>query len=313
MALYHLIQAWKAKLGYGAEDSFEVLVPSFTFAGTINAVVTNNLRPVFCDVDQGLVLDLEKAVVDSLEIKMVMPVGAYGNIVDLEKLASIAKAKNLAVVLDNAPAFGSKFKGKFPWEFGFSEMISFHATKVFNSMEGGANVVNDPEIAEYLLRLRDFGQFEKVRGDVDVPGLNSKMTEVCALVGLRNLEKIDYILSTRAKNAAQYHQFFSTLEADGRLRRMKVDSDVTCPYLYFPIILNEEASPFVQYMQDKKIAVRRYYTAVHELKFYRGRYRQQDLAFTNRIKDNVVSLPLHTMMEQEEIGYLFDSISAYFK
>ena len=205
---------------------------------------------------------------------MVLPVGAYGNIVDMEKLQGFATANKLAVVLDNAPAFGSKFKRKFPWEFGFSEMISFHATKIFNSMEGGANIVNDPEIADYLLRLRDFGQYEKARGDVDIPGLNSKMTEVCALVGLRNLEKVEFILSSRAANAARYVEFFSGLEEKGMLRTMNVGPDVTCPYLYFPIVLNEEASEFVAHMQAKGVAVRRYYTANHELKFYRGRYRE---------------------------------------
>jgi dTDP-4-amino-4,6-dideoxygalactose transaminase len=191
-------------------------------------------------------------------------------------------------------------------------MISFHATKIFSSMEGGANIVNDPEIADYLLRLRDFGQYEKTRGDVDIPGLNSKMTEVCSLVGLRNLEKVRYILSSREKNAARYIEFFGELELKGYLRQMKVSRHVTCPYLYFPIILNEEATAFVNHMQTKGIAVRRYYTATHDLKFYRGKYRRQDLSFTESIKDNVVSLPLHTVMNDEELDYLFGAVMAYF-
>jgi dTDP-4-amino-4,6-dideoxygalactose transaminase len=312
MSLYHLIQAWKAKLGYGPHESFEVLVPSFTFSGTINAIVTNNLRPVFCDVDAGLVLDVEKAAVDSPDIKMILAVGAYGNLPDLETLSALAKSSDLVVILDNAPAFGSKFKAKWSWQYGFSEMISFHATKVFSSMEGGANIVNDPEIAQYLLRLRDFGQYEKTRGDIDMPGLNSKMTEVCALVGLRNLEKVDYILATRAKNASRYQSFFGSLEDQGLLRQMRVADGVECPYLYFPIILHEEASAFVSYMQSKDIGVRRYYTATHDLKFYRGRYRQQNLDFTDSIKDNIVALPLHTIMAGDEMDYLFDSVRGYF-
>lgn len=312
MALYHLIQAWKHKLGVGPHESFEVLVPSFTFSGTINAVVTNNLKPVFCDVDETMVLDIEKALVDSPDVRMILPVGAYGNIVNLERLQQIAREKDLAVILDNAPAFGTRFKGKHAWEYGFSEMISFHATKIFNSMEGGGNIVNDPEIDDLLRRLRDFGQYEKVRGDVDVPGLNSKMTEVCALVGLRNLAKADFIISSRAKNAARYVEFFGGLEAHGLLRTMKVLPEVQCPYLYFPIILNEEATAFVNYMQGKNIAVRRYYTANHSLKFYQGRYREQDLSFTNAIKDNLVSLPLHTVMSDEELDYLFATVQAWF-
>ena len=312
LALFHLIQAWKQKLGFSPHDSFEVLVPSFTFSVTINAIVTNNLKPVFCDVDEGLVLDLHKAAVDSPNVKMILPVGAYGNLVDLEALGRLAKTHDLAVILDNAPAFGSTFKGKHPHEFGFSEMISFHATKIFNSMEGGANIVNDPEIDEWLRRLRDFGQYEKTRGDVDIPGLNSKMTEVCALVGLKNLERVDFILTSRAKNAARYVEFFSRLENKGLLRTMKVTGDVVCPYLYFPIILNEEASRFVLHMQSKGIAVRRYYTATHDLKYYRNSYREQDLSFTNEIKDKIVSLPLHTVMTDDEIDWIFAATSSYF-
>ena len=312
MSLYHLIQAWKHKLGYGPHDTFEVLVPSFTFSGTINAIVTNNLKPVFCDVDAGLVLDVHKAVVDSPDVKMIITVGAYGNLSDLEQLGALAKQHGLAVILDNAPAFGSKFKGKHSWEYGFSEMISFHATKVFNSMEGGANIVNDPEIDAYLRRLRDFGQYEKVRGDIDVPGLNSKMTEICALVGLRNLEKVDFILSSRKKNALRYQEHFGAMEAEGLLRQMEVKDGVECPYLYFPVVLHEEATEFVNYMQSKNIAVRRYYTATHDLKFYKGRYREQDLSVTNSIKDNIVSLPLHTVMSEEELEYLFTTVRGYF-
>jgi dTDP-4-amino-4,6-dideoxygalactose transaminase len=258
------------------------------------------------------VLDIEKALVDSPDVRMILPVGAYGNIVNLERLQQIAQEKNLAVILDNAPAFGTRFKGKHAHEYGFSEMISFHATNIFNSMEGGCNIVNDPEIDDLLRRFRDFGQYEKVRGDVDVPGLNSKMTEVCALVGLRNLAKADFIISSRMTNAANYVEFFDGLERQGLLCTMKVLPEVQCPYLYFPIILNEEATAFVNYMQSKGIAVRRYYTANHALKFYIGRYREQDLSFTNAIKDNLVSLPLHTVMSQEELDYLFSTVQAWF-
>jgi len=313
MGLFHLFQAWKHKLGFGPHDSFEVLVPSFTFSGTIHAIVTNNLKPVFCDVDPGLILDLEKVIVDSPDIKMIVPVAAYGNIVDLDRLRSIASNHNLTVILDNAPAFGTRLRGKLPWEFGFSEMISFHATKIFSTMEGGCNIVNDPEIDDLLRRLRDFGQYEKTRGDVDIPGLNSKMTEVCALVGLKNLERADWIISSRAAVAKKYVEYFSYLEEKGLLKTMKVSSEVHCPYLYFPIILNDDATAFVAFMQNKNIAVRRYYTANHSLSYYRGRYRCQDLAYTEKIKDRIVSLPLFTQMTDEEMGYLFGSVAEFFQ
>lgn len=313
MGLYHLIQAWKHKMGYDPHESFEVLVPSFTFSGTINAIVMNNLKPVFCDVDETFVLDVEKLRVDSPTIKMIVSVGAYGNLPNLDQLGKFADHNKLVLILDNAPAFGSKFKNRFACAYGYSEMISLHATKIFTSMEGGFTIVNDPEIQNYLMRLRDYGQFEKVRGNIDIPGLNSKMQEISALVGLKNLEKVDFILKSRFGNIARYRSFFESLEKRGLVRAMKVATDVVCTYLYFPLLLNEEATAFVEYMQQHNIAVRRYYTANHELKFYKGKYRNQDISFTDAIKDRIVSLPLHTVMSDEELDYLFTIVENYFK
>ena len=311
MGLYHLIQAWKHKLGFAPHETFEVLVPSFTFSGTINAIVQNNLKPVFCDVDDGFVLDVNKLKVDSKEIKMIVCVGAYGNLPDLEKLGKFADANKLVLVLDNAPAFGSTFRGKFACAYGYSEMISLHATKIFTSMEGGVNIVNDEQVQNYLVRLRDYGQYEKVRGNIDIPGLNSKMQEISALVGLKNLEKVDFILSSRFAHIERYKSFFSMLAKKNYLKTMSVRPDTVCTYLYFPLLLKEEATEFVNYMQEKEIAVRRYYTANHDLDYYRGRYRSQDISYTNSIKDNIVSLPLHTIMSDEELDYLFTTVENY--
>jgi dTDP-4-amino-4,6-dideoxygalactose transaminase len=191
-------------------------------------------------------------------------------------------------------------------------MISLHATKIFTSMEGGVDIVNDPEIQDYLTRLRDYGQYEKVRGNIDLPGLNSKMQEISAVVGLKNLEKVDFILGSRLANLKRYCTHFDGLERLGILKTMHVGADVLCTYLYFPILLSGDATPFVDHMQRNGIAVRRYYTANHALDFYRGRYRQQDLTMTDQIRDSIVSLPLHTVMSDAELEYLFETASSYF-
>ena len=312
MGLYHLIQAWKHKMGYGPHETFEVLVPSFTFSGTVNAIVMNNLRPVFCDVDETFTLAVKRLKVDSPDIKMIVAVGAYGNLPDLEELGRFADQNRLVLILDNAPAFGSKFRGRFPCTYGYSEMISLHATKIFTSMEGGVDIVNDPEIQDYLTRLRDYGQFEKVRGNIDLPGLNSKMQEISALVGLKNLEKVDFILGSRLANVRRYRSHFDEMEGKGLLKTMRVQQDVLCTYLYFPILLPHEATSFVDHMQRNGIAVRRYYTANHTLDFYRGRYREQDLTKTDQIRDNIVSLPLHTIMSEADLDHLFMTVGSYF-
>jgi len=312
MALYNLIQAWKLKLGYNSHDTFDVLVPSFTFSGTINAIVANNLRPIFCDIDETLTINPDKLITGG-DIKMIIAVGVYGNLPNIEKIGKFAIKNDIIFIMDNAPAFGSTYKDKFPNQYGFDEIYSFHATKVFSSMEGGAAISSNSEIINNLKKLRDFGQYEKIRGDVDIPGLNSKMQEISAIVGIKNLEKIDYIMNSRILHRIEYDKFFEKCIDDNLFTKMIVKKDVFCPYLYYPIILKEEATNFVNYMNKKDISVRRYYTAVHTLKLYSKRYKELNLDYTNSIKDNIVALPIHTLMTKKEINYLFETILSYFK
>ncbi len=309
MALFNLIQAHKLKMGYGPHDSFNVLVPSLTFSGTLNAILMNNLKPVFCDVDDTLTIDLSKAEFD--DVKMIVLVGAYGNLPDVDLLSSMVNEHELDVIFDNAPAFGSTYKGKFVSNYGYSEIFSFHASKIMNSMEGGTAITSDEDVWSTLYKLRDFGQYEKVRGNVDVAGLNSKMQEVSALVGLKNLEKIDLIVDKRTQNVQRYNNFFENFGDE--IDTMSIRDDVFCTYLYYPIILKEEATEFVDYMQSNGVVVRRYYTAVHLLDLYRDKYKTQDLSFTNSVKDRLVALPIHTVMNDDEISHLFETVSNFFK
>ena len=312
LALFNLIQAHKLKLGYSTNDTFDVLVPSLTFSGTLNAILMNNLKPVFCDVDETLTIDIDKCVADT-NIKMMVVVGAYGNLPNLDKIYKFSKDNNLVVIFDNAPAFGAKFNNKFVSEYGYSEIYSFHASKIFTTMEGGAAVINDKDVWEYTSRLRDFGQYEKVRGNIDVPGLNGKMQEISAIVGIKNLEKIDFILESRLKNVEKYHTFFKASDNVKLFDTMTVNKNVLCSYLYYPIILKEDATNFVEYMQQHGIIVRRYYTAVHTLDLYRNKYKQLNLDYTESIKDRLVAIPIHTIMLDEDIEYLFTTIEKYFK
>ena len=312
MALFHLIQAWKSKLGYDVHESFDVLVPSFTFSGTINAIVLNNLRPIFCDVDETLTLCPEKIRKQDAPAKMMVAVGVYGNLPNINELGNVARYKEMVLLFDNAPAFGSRLDGQFASNLGYSEIFSFHATKIFSSMEGGVAVVNDPQIAETLTHLRDFGQYEKSRGDVSIPGLNSKMQEISALVGLKNLGRIDFILESRMKQINKYRDFFRECERKGYLRNMVVREGVLCTYLYYPIILHDDATDFVTYMHGMGVSVRRYYSAVHDLKYYKDKYKTLDLSFTDSIKNRIVALPIHTIMSDDEIEYLFKIVTNYF-
>ena len=146
-----------------------------------------------------------------------------------------------------------------------------------------------------------------------MPGLNSKMQEISALVGIKNLEKVDFILDSRRKNIKRYKEFFDSKDNKQFFDVMDVSHDVDCTYLYYPIILKEEATKFVEYMQENNIMVRRYYTAVHELDLYKNKYMSLDLSYTNEIKDRVVSIPIHTLMENNEIDYLCETVNNFFK
>jgi len=313
LALHGLIQAWKTKLGYGVHDTFDVLVPSFTFSGTINALVSNNLKPVFCDIDNTLTMDFSKLDNVNDNVKMLLPVGVYGNLPDIEKAKAFSEAHGMALLFDNAPAFGATYKGHPPAYYKIEEIYSFHATKIYNSMEGGAALTHDEEIHSLLSRIRDFGQYEKNIGDVDIPGLNAKMQEISAIIGLKNLENFEHILSKRKQNIQHYNTFFNALKNKGYLDVMHVNEDVFCPYLYFPIILNEEATKFIEHLKDHDISARRYYTSVHTLKYYKDKYQSLHLDYTNSIKNRIVALPIHSIMEQSEIDHLFSVIDKYFK
>ena len=311
MALFTLIQAHKLKLGYSVSDTFDVLVPSLTFSGTINAILMNNLRPVFCDVDDSLLIDISKCNVTE-NIKMMVIVGAYGNLPNIEEVTKFTDQYKIPVIFDNAPAFGSKYKEKYTSNYGYSEIFSFHASKTFTTMEGGVAITNDKEIWDYLFRLRDFGQYEKVRGNVDVPGLNSKMQEISAIVGLSNLKNVDTILEKRKNNIDRYSKFFTSDEMKENFKVMRVTDDVYCNYLYYPIILKKDATDFVDFMENNGIIVRRYYTAVHELDLYKDKFKTLDLSYTNKVKDRLVSIPIHTIMGDDEIDYIFDTVKKYY-
>ncbi len=311
LSLYSLIQSWKYYLNI---KDCKAIVPSFTFSGTVNALVQNNIKPVFCDVNETLTLDLKKLKIDK-NIKFIVGVSVYGNIPEIEKIRKFAKKHKLVFILDNAPGFCSQIKGKFPSNFGVNEIYSFHATKIFNSIEGGCAITTNKNIRKLLLAVRNFGQVKKGTNDVLIPGLNSKMNELNAIVGTQNLKNIKSLVSSRKKVISKYIKFFDKHKSN--LTTMKVNKNTFCSYFFFPIILKKGTVPkFLSYMESKKIYCRRYYTSIHTTTFYRKRIKKKDIKaipFTEYIKNKIVALPLHTDMKDNQINHLFSSIDNFFK
>lgn len=300
MALYNLIRAHKIK--NNIPDGSGVLVPSLTFVGTINAIEANGLKPVFCDVDETLTMtQILRSVCD---YKMIISVGVYGNLPELNIFKSVSKNCNIPLILDAAPAFGSKYDGQYPDKY-CDCIYSFHATKSFTTMEGGCAVTNDDEIRNLLITLRNFGQVDKISGNVVFSGLNSKMMEICAIIGLQNLPK--FVTNTHV--AKRYDEFFTQLNC---ITTMQVAESVECNYLYYPVILDDNvfADTFCQYLASKGIQTRRYYTACHTLTAYKS---SVSLPFTDSIRDCIVALPIHADMTEDEINHLFETVKNYFK
>ncbi len=323
MAFYSLVQAWKFKLKIKNNEKIYAIVPSFTWSGTVNALVLNNITPIFCDTDDKFLMDLKKVEnqINKLKkirkkIKFIIPVSNYGNILDLNHLKSFCKKNKIRALMDSAPAFGSKYKNKYPNNFGFDEMYSFHATKIMTSMEGGCVVSNDLQITNYCKYIRDFGQYEKKIGNIKLPGLNSKMQEISAIVGNYNLKNFNKILDKRIKIIEMYKSFFQNFESRKIFSLMKVDSNVDCTYLYFPILVNRHIKKFKEYLTKSNISFRKYYSTVHNLEFYKKEKKNTvklDLEFTDKIKNKVIALPIFSDMSTKEVKYIFSKINQFYK
>tara|TARA_B100000989_G_C19523186_1_gene465347 strand:- start:1712 stop:2869 length:1158 start_codon:yes stop_codon:yes gene_type:complete len=323
MAFFSLLQAWKLKLKIKDNEKTYAIVPSFTWSGTVNSLILNNIIPIFCDVDNKFLLDLKKVENQiyklkkiQKKIKFIVPVSNYGNILNLKELKKFCKKNRLVALLDSAPAFGSKYKNKCPNNYGFDEMYSFHATKIMTSMEGGCVVSNDLQITNYCRYVRDFGQYEKNIGNIKLPGLNSKMQEISAIVGNLNLKNFNKVLKKRMNVIRLYKKFFQNFEKKKIFSLMRVDPNVDCTYLYFPILVNQKIIKFKEYLKKSNISFRKYYSAVHCLDFYKKEKKASlklNLEYTNRIKDKIIALPVFSDMSIKEIKYIFRKISLFYK
>ena len=190
----------------------EVITTPFTFASTTHAIVRNRLTPVFCDIrPDDFTMDADK--IESLitdRTCAIMPVHVYGNVCDVEKIQKIADKYGLKVIYDAAHTFGVKYKGQGTGTFGDVSCFSFHATKVFHTIEGGAACFKDEELGRTLYRLKNFGiKNEEV---VDGVGANAKMNEFQAAMGLCNLRHIDAEIQRRKAVVERYRERLNGVE-----------------------------------------------------------------------------------------------------
>ena len=190
----------------------EVITTPFTFASTTHAIVRNGLEPVFCDIDPVTytmdVTKLERLITD--RTCAIVPVHVYGNVCNIEEIERLAHKYELKVLYDAAHTFGETYKGQGIGNFGDASCFSFHATKVFNTIEGGAVCYKDPELGRKLYELKNFG----IHGpeEVDAVGANAKMNEFCAAMGLCNLRHVDEEIAKRKAVVERYREHLSGVD-----------------------------------------------------------------------------------------------------
>ena len=289
----------------------EVITTPFTFASTTHAIVRNGLTPVFCDINEtDYTIDsskIEELITD--KTCAIVPVHVYGTPCDVVRIEKIAKKHNLKVIYDAAHAFGVEIDGRGIGSYGDASMYSFHATKVYNTIEGGAIATEDEELITRLWRLKDFGiKDEEV---IDGIGANAKMNEFCAIMGLCNL---DHVNEEIEKRKAVFMRYTKKLEGIEGVTFLKSKENVKQNYAYFPIVIDEKKYGITRdELKDEfaanNIGVRKYfYPLTSDMDCYNGRFDSSKTPVAKRISDRVLTLPMFAELEIEDVDRICDII-----
>lgn len=305
-----LLTALKAmNLPYGSE----IITTPFTFAATPHCIVWNNCKPVFCDIEPNtMTIDADK--VESLitpNTSAILGVHVYGFPCNVEKIDKIAKKHNLKVIYDAAHAFSTEINGKGIGTFGDITMFSFHATKLFNTIEGGCLTYNDETLKRKIYNLRNFGiQSEEIVEDV---GINGKMNEFQAAMGLENLKIYKQEQEKRAEIKAFYDEHLSKIKG---IRIPKMPENVTNSYQYYPIIIEDNYPITRNELYDRfkaqNILTRKYfYPVCNDYDCYKNdlAVKLADLTVVNDLKHRVLCLPFYGSLEEETLEFICSFIS----
>jgi len=295
-----LLTALKAiNLPYGSE----VITTPFTFAATPHCIAWNNCKPVFCDIEPNtMTIDADK--IESFitpNTSAILGVHVYGFPCNVEKIDRIAKKHNLKVIYDAAHAFSTEINGRGIGTFGDITMFSFHATKLFNTIEGGCLTYNDENLERKIYNLRNFGiQSEEIVEDI---GINGKMNEFQAAMGLENLKIFREEQNKRKILKNIYDMNLANIKG---IRIPKMPNNTTNSYQYYPIIIEDDYPMNRDELYDKfksmNIFTRKYfYPACHDYECYKNdlAVKLADLPIVDDIKHKVLCLPYYGELEIE--------------
>ncbi len=286
----------------------EVITTPFTFASTTHAIVDCGLTPVFCDVNPDTyTIDVEK--IEALitdRTSAIMPVHVYGNVCDVEKIDAIAKKHNLKVIYDAAHVFGVKIGDKGIGSFGDISMFSFHATKVFNTIEGGCLTYGDKSLESKISSLRNFGITSPE--SVNMLGTNAKMNEFQAAMGLCNLKYIDENIAERKLAEEAYRARLGGIDG---IKLCPIQEGVTQNHAYFPVVFEGykyNRDEIVQKLSENDIFARKYfYPITNEFSCYKGKYKGET-PIAKTISENVLTLPMYAGLTKDDVNRICDII-----
>ncbi len=291
----------------------EVITTPYSFVATTHALWWNGIKPVFVDIDPSTgnidPQKIEAAITP--RTTAILPVHVYGKPCDTEAIQAIADKYGLKVIYDAAHAFGVEVNGESLLNAGDMSTLSFHATKVFNTIEGGAMVMHDEKTKQRIDYLKNFGFANEI--EVVGPGINSKMDEVRSAYGLLNLKQVDAAIAARQKVAVAYRKALRNVDGISFWDDMP---GVRHNYSYFPIFVDAEKygmtrDELYMKMKDQGVWGRRYfYPLISEFSTYRGleSSRSENLPNAHMMADTVICLPMHHALSEEEINRIIDCI-----
>lgn len=291
----------------------EVITTPYSFVATSHSIWWNGLKPVFVDIEEETCgmdpAKIEAAITENTVA--IMPVHCYGKPCKTEQIDAIAKKHGLKVIYDAAHAFGVKVNGESILNAGDISTLSFHATKVYNTIEGGALICHSKEMKEKIDHLKNFGFEDEVT--VVAPGINGKMDEVRAAYGLLNLKQVDAAIEARHKVANAYREALRNVRG---IRFFDAMPGVRHNYSYFPIFVDAEQygmtrDELYEKMKTKNIFGRRYFypliTVFEPYKDYPSA-KQENLPIANKIANQVLCLPMHHALTQDDINRVVNAI-----
>ncbi len=283
----------------------DVITTPFSYCATTNSLIWENCNPIFADIDP-VSLTVESSQMESKltpSTKAILTTHVYGNAGDLELQEDLANKAGVPLIYDGAHAFGVRYKGKSIFSYGDITTCSFHATKIFHTVEGGAVIVKDSKIADKVRELRSFGH----KGDVYLSaGINGKNSELHAAMGLVNLTHFDEIKLHREKACALYD-----LKLSNHVQRVQWNAEMSRNFSYYPIIVSTEndLQLIINRLQAADIYPRRYfYPSLNELPFVIS----QSCPISEDISKRIICLPLSATISNFEINQVVEIINSYY-